>query len=227
MMDATTPGNSDLLRARMTMCTGPLDAVFSRLWADSNPGQMIPAFLVMLHQIMRASVPVMEAAIRRCDQIGGGDPLTGPLARYYAHHIVEERNHDIWALEDLVNAGFDAATALRQVPSPDVARLAGAQRYWVEHHHPLMLLGCILVLESFPPDERTIDDMRDASGLPEAAFRTMRLHGKLDTHHSTEAFAVVDSLPMTRHDMNMIATSLMACMESLTMCILNLRPVQW
>lgn len=227
-MNIQSPQNpSTLLRTQMMLFTGPLEAEFARLWSNSRPDQMVPAFLVLLHQIMRASVPVMEAAVRRCREIGPDDPLSEPLIAYFGHHIEEERNHDLWALEDLVAAGFDPDVALRQVPPPAVARLAGAQRYWVEHHHPVMLLGCIMVLESFPPSEDVIDDMRDTSGLPEASFRTFRLHGALDPRHSAELFDCVDRLPLTSRDVRMIGTSMMASMESLTECIRGLRPIEW
>jgi hypothetical protein len=218
---------SDILRAKMTMCTGPLNAIFSRVWADENAQEIIPAFLVTLHQIMRASVPVMEAAIRRLREIGPSDPLVEQLIRYYEHHLSEERDHDVWALEDLAAAGYDPEAVLRLMPSPHVARLAGAQRYWVEHHHPLTLLGCIMVLESFPPSDKIIDRMRDTSEMPESAFRTFRMHGRIDPYHSAEVCKVIDRLPLTRRDTDMIATSLMACMESLTECIANLKPVDW
>lgn len=227
MTQTLPPVASQVLRGKMTMCTGPLDAVFSSLWTDSQPDQLVPSFLVMLHQIMRASVPVMEAAIRRCGEIGDDDPLAKPLSTYFHHHIKEERNHDVWALEDLENAGFDPQIVLNQIPPPEVARLAGAQRYWVEHHHPLMLLGCIIVLESFPPSSQIIDEMRDNSGLPDITFRTLRLHGELDPYHSEEVFAFVDELPLTRHHLTMIGTSLIACMDSLAGCVQSLRPIEW
>jgi hypothetical protein len=215
------------LDALLAMCSGPLAAVFQRLWNAENPKEMIPAFLVMLHQIMRASVPVMEAAILRLEAIGPEDPLTTPLIRYYLHHIKEERDHDVWALEDMEAAGFDPVAVLRQMPPPAVARLAGAQRYWVEHHHPVTLLGCIMVLESFPPSMEIIDEIRDSSGLPEAAFRTFRMHGKVDPHHSKEVREVIDRLPLSRRDVDMISTSLIACMQSLTECVSGLKPVNW
>ncbi len=221
----TGPEPGAILRAKMTLCTGPVDAVFTRLWSHEDPGTIVPAFLIMLHQIMRASVPVMEAAIRRCEELGTEDDLIGPLADYYRHHLEEERNHDVWALGDLEAAGFDPAAVLDRMPPPAVARLAGAQRYWVEHHHPVTLLGCIMVLESFPPTTEIIDRIRDDSGLPEAAFRTFRLHGQVDPHHSAELFRVVDALPLGPREIAMIGTSMMACMESLTDCIGTLQPV--
>lgn len=218
---------SDILNAKMTLCTGPLDAVFTRLWSTENPKDLVPAFLVMLHQIMRASVPVMEAAIRKLEEMGPEDPLVEPLLAYYKHHLKEERDHDVWALEDMEAAGFDPKAVLKLMPSPAVARLAGAQRYWVEHHHPVTLMGCILVLESFPPSEEIIDQIRDRSGLPEEAFRTFRLHGRVDPYHSAEARETIDKLPLTQHDVDMIATSIMACMESLTEAVADLKPIRW
>ena len=217
MTETSSPASSDVLRGKLTMCTGPLDMVFQRLWASEAPDQMVPSFLVMLHQIMRASVPVDGGRHSQVRRVGGGGPDRKSLSPDTSpHHIDEERNHDVWALEDLANVGYAPEAVVRLIPPPAVARLAGAQRYWVEHHHPLMLLGCIAVLESFPPPQETIDQMRDASGLPEAAFRTMRLHGKLDPYHSAELFEFIDTLPLTRDHLDMIGTSLVACMESLT-----------
>lgn len=219
--------SSRSLRTQMLLFTSPLAARFDLLWADTRPSDMVPSFLVLLHQIMRASVPTMESAVRRCQEIGSADPLARPLAAYYTHHIQEERDHDVWALEDLEAAGFDRDVALRQVPPPAVARLAGAQKYWVEHHHPVMLLGCIMVLESFPPSEEIIDQMRDRSGLPDKAFRTFRLHGALDPQHSADLFAFVDELPLTSYEVGMIGTSMSASIESLTECIAGLKPINW
>jgi len=227
LTDSLATKNSEILRAKMMMCTGPLDAVFSRLWANENPRELVPAFLIMLHQVMRASVPVMEAAIRKLNDMDSSDPLVEQLIEYYRHHLQEERDHDVWALEDLEAAGYDPAEVLRQMPPPPVARLAGAQRYWVEHHHPITLLGCIMVLESFPPSTEIIDRIRDSSGLPEVAFRTFRLHGRVDPFHSAEVRALIDSLPLASHDIAQIATSLIACMESLVECIAGLKPIQW
>ncbi|MFD0917298.1 iron-containing redox enzyme family protein [Pseudahrensia aquimaris] len=226
MADSLAVRNSEILRAKMMMCTGPLDAVFSRLWANENPKELVPAFLIMLHQIMRASVPVMEAAIRKLSEMDSSDAFVEQLKDYYEHHLSEERDHDVWALDDLEAAGFDPDEVLRLMPAPAVARLAGAQRYWVEHHHPVTLLGCIMVLESFPPSTEIIDKIRDSSGLPEVAFRTFRLHGRVDPFHSAEVRALIDCLPLTSNDIAQIATSLIACMESLTECIAGLKPIK-
>jgi len=81
-------------------------------------------------------------------------------------------------LQDLANVGYAPEDVVRLIPPPAIAHLAGAKRQWIEHHPSLMLLECIAVLESFPPPQEPTDQTCDASGLPEAAIRAMRLHGK-------------------------------------------------
>jgi hypothetical protein len=218
---------SVVLRAKLTLCTGPADAAFTRLWADDKLNELVPSFLVLLHQIMRASVPLMECAVRRCEQLRSDDLVAGALADYYSRHIEEERDHDVWALEDLQRAGFDHRTALNQMPSPPVAQLLGAQYYWILHHHPIMLLGLIMVLEAYPPSSSLIDKIRDSSGVPEAAFKTLRMHGELDPHHSAELDEFVDSLRLTKQHVSMIETSLMNSIDCLTASVVALRPIQW
>jgi hypothetical protein len=218
---------SALLRAKLGLYTGPLDAAFARLWGQDKVNELVPAFLVLLHQIMRASVPLMECAVRRCEQLQSDDPLAETLASYYRHHIEEEQDHEQWALEDLQEAGFDPQTALNQIPPPQVAQLLGAQYYWILHHHPIMLLGLIMVLEAYPPSSSLIDKIRDSSGVPEAAFKTLRMHGELDPHHSAELDEFMDSLPLSRQHIAMIETSLLSTMDCLTASIVGLTPIQW
>lgn len=133
----------------------------------------------------------------------------------------------MWALEDLQTAGFDHHTALNQMPSPQVAQLLGAQYYWILHHHPIMLLGLIMVLEAFPPSSPLIDKIRDSSGVPEAAFKTLRMHGELDPHHSADLDKFVDSLSLTKQHVVLIEASLMNTIECLTASIDALKPIQW
>lgn len=73
-----TLSTSVLLRAKLSLCTGPADAAFARLWADDQLNELVPSFLVLVHQIMRASVPLMECAVRRCEQLRADDPLGAP-----------------------------------------------------------------------------------------------------------------------------------------------------
>lgn len=225
-MDRRFP-SSTLLRAKLTLCSGPLDAVFTRLWAHARLDELVPSFLVLLHQIMRASVPLMRCSVERCHELEPHDPLAKSLASYLSRHIEEEQNHDVWVLEDLENAGFDPQTAVNQMPSDSVAQLVGAQYYWILHHHPLTILGYIMVLEAFPPTSSRTDAIRDSSGVPDRAFRTLRVHGELDPQHSAELDEFIDSLPLEEAHVNMIGVSIVNTALCLVTSVDSLRPVSW
>ena len=223
----TSTSSSALIKAKLQTYSGPLAASYQQLWADDHLDQLMPSFLVLIHQIMRASVPLMECAVKRCEEIKSNDPLCGTLAAYYGHHIEEEQDHDIWALDDLKDAGFDPQIALDAVPSPAVAQLAGGQYYWILHHHPIMLMGYIMVLEAYPPSNAMIDKIRDASGVPDAAFRNLRKHGELDVHHSEELDQFLDSLPLEKKHIDMIGMSVLHSIQCLVAGIQSLRPMDW
>lgn len=223
----TSNASSALVRAKLQAYSGPLAASYQQLWENDRLDELMPSFLVLIHQIMRASVPLMECAVRRCKEINSDDPLYAALADYYGHHIEEEQDHDVWALEDLEEAGFDPKIALDAVPSPAVAQLAGGQYYWILHHHPIMLLGYIMILEAYPPSNAMIDKIRDLSGVPDAAFRNLRKHGELDVHHSEELDEFLDSLPLEKKHIDMIAMSMLHSIESLIIGIQALRPIKW
>jgi Iron-containing redox enzyme len=217
--------NSHMVRGRIELCLPALHAAFGNLWRTEPQREMTIAFLVLLHQIMRASVPLMQCAAERCDQLEGTDRLVPLLGRYYRHHISEELNHDAWALEDLKTAGCDPGGVLSITPSVEVARLVGTQYYWVQHHHPLMLLGYIAVLEAFPPADRQIDEIRDRSGLPESTFRTLRIHGDLDPGHSAEIDQTFNALPLDQKHLEMVGLSVLHSCEALAASVRALRPL--
>jgi hypothetical protein len=219
--------NSDIVRAKVLLCSGPLNVAFEKLWTHPQRKEIVISFLILLHQIMRASVPLMQCALRRCDELESTDRLAKEVAAYYRRHIDEERDHDLWTLEDLAAAGLDPNEVLSITPPPEVAQLAGAQYYWIHHHHPIMLLGYITVLEAFPPTNEQIDSMRDASGVPEAAFRTFRMHGELDPTHSIEIDETFNALPLSSNHIEMIGLSIFQTCESLAASVQSLRPYRF
>jgi hypothetical protein len=212
---------SHVLRAKLAWMRRPLDAALERLWAESDQARAYSRFLIHLHQVIRASVPLMQAAQVRSLERASSDPLSAGLAEYLAVHIDEERDHDAWALEDLDAAGVGREAALASVPPAQTAALVGAQYYWIEHHHPVALLGYILVLEDGPADaDLFLDDLRARSGFPASAFRTLRHHGRLDAGHRADLDHLVDRLPLERTHKNAIGVSLAHTAASLAECIL-------
>jgi hypothetical protein len=119
------------------------------------------------------------------------------VAEYLDVHIVEETNHDEWLLDDLEVLGVPRSTALARLPSATVAALVGSQYFWLFHHHPIALLGYFAFMEGFPPKLQLISDLIERTGFPEAAFRTLKLHGELDPGHQENLDRTIDGLPLT------------------------------
>lgn len=217
--------NSEIMRAKIALGGARKAEAFARLWSRPDLGEVFTAYLILLHQIMRATVPLMEQASGRCEERAASDPICAALAPYYHRHAEEERDHDLWALEDLEAIGIDRGFALSVLPPPEAAALSGAQYYWLHHHHPVMLLGFIAVLEGSPPTEEHTDRLQHLTGLPDEAFRTYRLHGDVDPHHRDELDQEIDSLPLTRHHMGLIGISALHTMNAVADCIDNLEPL--
>lgn len=203
------PAPSAALRVKLALADPSVRAATTALWGH-EPAVLRPrylAYLYEMHALIRASVPLMERAALRCAELAPGDPAAGPLGRYLERHIEQERGHDAWLLEDLAAAGGDPARAVGRLPSPIVAELAGAQYYWIEHHHPVALLGYIRVLEGNAPAPRLADRLAERTGLPDAAFRTVREHAELDGAHLTDLDDLLDALPLTPVQQTALAVS--------------------
>ncbi|MFE1959322.1 iron-containing redox enzyme family protein [Streptomyces sp. NPDC059479] len=185
------------LRARLALTAPALGASTARLWRAPGLRERYAVYVRAMHGVIRASVPLMERAAARCAELGPRDRTAAPLASYLREHINEERGHDSWLLADFAALGGDPQTLLTTLPQPAVARLVGAQQYWIEYHHPVMLLGYIAVLEAGAPAPWLADRIVSVTGLPEAAVTTVREHAGLDTGHAAELFALLDRLPLS------------------------------
>jgi hypothetical protein len=157
--------------------------------------------------MIRASVPLMQVAMERSRQLAEADPVARALVTYFTKHIREEMHHDDWLLEDLAVLGFDSATLLTRVPHPSVAAMVGSQYYWINHYHPVGLLGYIAVMEGYPPTVEQVDELEARTGFPRAAFRTMLKHAQLDPHHRDDLNRLIDSLLLTSEQSGLVGVS--------------------
>jgi hypothetical protein len=164
-------------------------------------------FLSMQHRIIRASVPLMQEALRQCLVIQETDERMSLLAEYFRLHIQEEQGHDEWLLQDLESIGYDRKSLLAGMPSGTIASLVGSQYYWIRHHHPLALLGYIGVLEGAPPTDAYIHKLQRATGFPPVAFRTLAKHGELDPGHKEELGHLLDTLCLDEQELDMVIIS--------------------
>jgi hypothetical protein len=214
---ATSNTTSSLLRLKLALLNGrATGAPEERFWTHPRLKEIFAEYLFLTHCVIRASVPILTAAEkearRRAER---GDEVCARLADYVAQHVEEEQNHDAWLLDDLEVLGYPRADVLKRVPPVAVAETAGAQYYWVNHVHPVAVLGYIAVLEGDPAREDEVEAAAARTGLPHDAFRTILMHAKLDPNHKQEMEEFLDSLPLTAEQQALVGVSAIATMSGM------------
>jgi len=207
--------NSATLRSKIGLARSTLDTVAETLWSHPELKTVYPEFLFQNHAVIRASVPLMRTALAACRSRFPSDPLTPGLASYLEQHIPEEMHHDDWILEDLEALGFARAETLARIPPVSASLLVGAQYYWIEHVHPVALLGYIAVLEGTPPDADYFARLLRSAGIPETAATNIFRHARLDPRHRDDLDAALDSLPLTEYHHSLLGISAFQTIEAL------------
>ncbi|MFI6349184.1 iron-containing redox enzyme family protein [Streptomyces sp. NPDC050560] len=198
-MSGAGPGAGRELRTLLDAVSAGLRHGAAELWREEGLRERYGRYLVTMHTVIRASVPLMELALARsrtalaADGGGGGEArVLRALVRHLPRHIAEETGHDAWLLRDMRRAGLDPARELAAPPAASVAGLVGAQYYWVAHFHPVCLLGYVAALELHAPSPRLAGLLAARTGLPREAFETVRVHAEVDGGHSDAVLAVLD-----------------------------------
>jgi hypothetical protein len=187
----------------------------ARFWGHQDLRLLYPRYLVALHTVIRASVPLMRMAHDVISARHLDLPWGPPLAAYLYGHIGEEMGHDDWLLEDLDRLGVPPAAVTGHVPSPVVAAMVGAQYYHIHHVHPAVLLGYIAVLEGYPPSDDLVKIAAERTGYPITAFRTLRKHAHLDPGHCRDLDAALDTIPLDATLYAMIRANALATLHYL------------
>lgn len=216
---SVSTGESAHLRRTLELAL-PLFAVTGRrLWEHPRIRDLYPEYLVATHGVIRASVPLMERALERAQALDG--PAAAGLAEYLEHHLDEERGHDDWLLEDLEVLGRSREEVLARAPSASVAALVGAQYYWIEHYHPVALLGYIGLLEGYPPTIGDVDALMTRTGYERDAFRTLIRHAELDPLHRDDFDEMLDRLPLSPEQSAVIGLSGLHSINAFTRVVLD------
>ena len=202
-----TAGESARLRRKLEFVLPLLVEAGRRVWEDARIRELYPDYLVTMHGVIRASVPLMERALALARAAATDDPAAAGLAAYLEHHVDEERGHDDWLLEDLAVLGRSPDTVQSRIPPASVAALVGAQYYWIEHYHPVSVLGYIGVLEGYPPAITDVDALMLRTGYERDAFRTLIRHSELDPLHAADFDEHLDRLPLTPEQAAVIGLS--------------------
>src|ERR1700722_9611266 len=103
--ELTAIGHSQMLRRKIRLANGRMFGALDRFWAQPDLAARFPELLFHLHCGVRATVPAMEAARRKAQELSGSDPVAAGVAEYLARHIPEELHHDDWLLDDIVALG--------------------------------------------------------------------------------------------------------------------------
>lgn len=191
------------VRRKLAAEVAPLSAACTALVEHPRLRELWPEYLVLQHQIIRATVPLTEAALERTRELQG-DPL---LVTYLEEHVGEELNHDEGLLEDLESLGLGRVEVLGRMPSAAVAALVGAQYYWIHHHHPVAFLGYVALMEGYPPTTELIETLAARTGYPEESFRTFAQHAELDPGHRDHLDETLDALPLGEQEEAAIVAS--------------------
>src|SRR5262245_60784639 len=136
-----TISNSRRLRQKIEQVLPELDAASTAVVMHPQFRELYGEFLITVHQMIRASVPLMRTSFRRCLELQDTDPVAADMVPYLEQHIKEEMDHDDWMLEDLELIGIPRQAVLGRMPSPVIASMIGAHYYWIHHHHPVAQLG--------------------------------------------------------------------------------------
>ena len=196
------------MRRELARAIDPFSAACTALVDHARLRELWPEYLVLQHQIIRATVPLTEAALERARALPETDPLRAALSTYLEEHVDEELHHDDGLLDDLELLGFSRESTLERMPPAAVATLVGCQYYWIQHHHPIAFLGYVLLMEGYPPTPELIDILIARTGYPEQAFRTFAQHAELDPGHRDHLDRTLDSmLPSTAHEAMIVASA--------------------
>jgi hypothetical protein len=201
------PGAAARVRTEVVGAMPALRAASRRFLAAQQPRACYVEYLVASHAVVRASVPLLHAALEQARASAGHDAVCASIVDYLEQHLVEEADHDEWLLEDLESIGVPRSVAVDRRPSAAVAALVGAQYYWIRHAHPVALLGYLAVLEGHPPTLAAIDQLMERTGYERRAFRTLIEHADIDQTHGEEVLQLIDALPWAPDLVDLVCSS--------------------
>jgi hypothetical protein len=207
---------SERLRTIVDLFVPPMRRAAAQFVAHPKVRQLYPEFLLASYGVVRASVPLMKAALVRAGQLAPDDAVAAGLLNYLPAHIEEELGHDEWALEDLGRLGIDRSAVKSRPASATIAALVGAQYYWIQHEHPVALMGYMGVLEGNPPTRASIDELISRTGYQEPAFRTLIAHAENDPEHMNDLEQTLDRLPCSPAQSALVGLSAMHTVVALT-----------
>ena len=189
-MLATQSGAGQRLKAKLDLASGSLRTKLAAFWSHPRLPELYPRLLRELYVISRGGIPMMEA-VR--DEAGRrSDGISVLVASYLAKHVVEERGHCEWVLDDMAALGFERTAEAKRPLSFRAASLLGCGYAWSFEVHPAAILGFLAVLEGDPLTVELLEGAIARSGLPKEGFGFYLDHARIDPQHSADIHAAID-----------------------------------
>jgi len=180
-LEARTAGERQALYATPQLVAGV---------AGRIPRAAYLAYLAQAFHHVRQTVPLLSLARDRMD--AGRHRYRQALTDY----IQEETGHEEWILDDIANAGGDAAAVRRSAPGEPVAAMVAFVRGYIEHSDPMGMFGMIYVLEGTSTALAThgASALSEALGLGPECFTYLSSHGTLDQQHMAFFAALMNTV---------------------------------
>jgi pyrroloquinoline quinone (PQQ) biosynthesis protein C len=209
--------NSEIIRAKIALFDRRLGHTAHLFWSHPQFPRIYREYIYQSHSIIRASVPLMQAAEKACQlPQHAGDPALEGFGRYLRHHIPEELGHHEWIVNDGVALGLDRQDILERLPKESATQLVGVQYYWIHHYSPIALAGFIATMEGSPPPAEFFHQVAARNKLSPKCFSSFLYHAKIDPRHRKDLDAVLDALPLTPSQIELIGISSLRTIRMMT-----------
>jgi hypothetical protein len=165
---------------------------------------------------------LMEAALEQARVLAATDEVAARLADYLERHLVEETHHEApggAVLEDLEAVGVDVAALVAAAASDRIATLLTLQHAWIRDH-PVAVLG-FLELEAHYTGLPVVEQLIARTGLPRAAFGQLLEHATLDAMHGAHLHQLLDSLPLTPEQEQLVGLSALTTFQLVAEALLE------
>jgi hypothetical protein len=222
---------SERLGRRVELVLPAYGAPLQILLGHPNARELYPGCLTVAYHVSLAMIELMVAALERGRALAHDDPVAAGLSVYLEHHIPEEMHSEEPGgalLDDLAALGLDPDEVRALPTTPEIESLVTKQLAWFADDHPVAILG-FLELEAHQADRDTVERLIEKTGLPRDGFRQLLLHARLDVVHARDLHHVLDSLPLTPGQEQLIGSSALHTMSQVTRALLDVvaeaRPV--
>lgn len=200
--------NSEIVRAKIGLFGRRLGHTAYTFWKHPEFPRLYREYIYQSHSIIRASVPLMQAAEQACrSPQHAADPALQGFGAYLRRHIPEETGHHEWILDDGEAMGLDRTAILKRLPKESATQLVGVQYYWIHHYNPIALAGFIATMEGDPPSTEFVEEAAARNNLSLKCFSSFLYHAKIDQRHRRDLDDLLDSLPLTPAHLELIGIS--------------------